>query len=96
MRRCARCWCSGRNRLRHAAALLESFSYQKVLQRGFAIVQDARGSVVTKVATLRPGQRVAIRFADGTAPATIDGGRSATRPSPRPARRDDGSQGTLL
>lgn len=85
-----------RSRLQHATALLGSVSYQKVLQRGFAVVQDAEGGVITAAAALRPGQRVSLRFADGAAPAVIDGARpAASRPS-RPARSGDGRQGSLL
>ncbi len=85
-----------RSRLQHAAALLDSVSYQKVLQRGFAVVHDADGGVVTAAATLRPGQRVSLRFADGAAPAVIEGGRpAALRPS-RTTRPGDSRQGSLL
>lgn len=85
-----------RSRLQHAAALLDSVSYQKVLQRGFAVVRDGDGGVITAAAALRPGQRVSLRFADGAAPAVIEGGRpAALRPS-RTARPGDSRQGSLL
>jgi exodeoxyribonuclease VII large subunit len=80
------------NRLRHAAALLGSFSYERVLERGFALVQDRLGHVVTSVKALRPRLQVSLRFADGKAGATIDGDASATRAT----RRSDADQGTLL
>ena len=56
-----------RNRLRHAAALLASFSYEKVLERGFAIVQDPAGHLVTSIKALRGGMRLSVRLADGKA-----------------------------
>jgi exodeoxyribonuclease VII large subunit len=80
------------NRLRHAAALLGSFSYERVLERGFALVQDRLGRVVTSVKALRPRLQVSLRFADGKAGATIDSDASATRAT----RRSDADQGTLL
>ncbi len=80
------------NELRHAAALLESCSYQKVLLRGFAIINDAQGRLITSSAGLRAGMRVVIRLADGTAPATVDGPRTTGR-SPRGG---DSGQGTLI
>jgi exodeoxyribonuclease VII large subunit len=80
------------NRLRHASDLLASFSYERVLERGFALVQDRLGHVVTSCQVLRPRQEVSLRFADGKAGATIDGDVQARR---SPARADD-SQGTLL
>jgi exodeoxyribonuclease VII large subunit len=80
------------NRLRHAAALLGSFSYERVLERGFALVQDRLGHVVTGVKALRPRLQVFLRFADGRAGATIDGDAQVRR---SPARTDDG-QAKLL
>jgi exodeoxyribonuclease VII large subunit len=67
------------NRLRHAAALLGSFSYERVLERGFALVQDRLGHVVTSVKALRPRLQVSLRFADGKAGATIDGDAQVRR-----------------
>jgi exodeoxyribonuclease VII large subunit len=80
------------NRLRHAAALLEGFSYERILERGFALVQDRLGHVVTSVRALRPRLQVSLRLADGKVGATIDGDASTTRA----ARRSDAEQGTLL
>jgi hypothetical protein len=77
---------------RAAAALLGSFSYERVLERGFALVQDRLGHVVTSVKALGPRLQVSLRFADGKAGATIDGDASATRAT----RRSDADQGTLL
>jgi exodeoxyribonuclease VII large subunit len=73
------CLADRSNRLRHAAALLGSFSYERILERGFALVQDRLGHVVTSVAALRPGMGISIRLADGKAEATVNGGRTASR-----------------
>jgi exodeoxyribonuclease VII large subunit len=81
------------NRLRHVAALLDSFSYERVLERGFALVQDRLGQVVTSVKALRPRLQVSLRFADGKVGATIDSDASAPRAA---TRRSDADQGTLL
>ncbi|NJO55732.1 MAG: hypothetical protein HC834_04520 [Rhodospirillales bacterium] len=80
------------SRLQHAASLLDSVSYQKVLERGFAIIHDDQGRLVTSAAALRAGVRIMIQLADGTAPAVVGGTRAAVRTR----RRDDGSQGSLL
>jgi exodeoxyribonuclease VII large subunit len=80
------------NRLHRAAGLLESFSYQRVLERGFAIIDDDKGRLVTSAEALRAGMRVVIRLADGTAPALIEGPRAA----PRRARNGNSGQGSLL
>lgn len=84
-------------RLRHAAALLESYSYERVLERGFALVTGADGTPVTSVKQARPGDGVSIRFKDGAAAARIAGG-AAPAPAPKRAKKSepDDSQGTLL
>ena len=84
-----------RSRLTGAAALLESYSYQRVLDRGFALVYDRTPALVTTARGLRPGQGLDIRLADGSVAVVVD------RPDgPRPARRtgakDDPDQGGLF
>lgn len=81
-----------RGQLQNAGALLESFSYQRVLERGFAMVNDAQGHLITSAASLRASMRVIIRLADGTAPAIIEG----ARPLRRSTRGGNDAQGTLL
>ncbi len=61
-------------RLQKSAQLLEAFSYQGVLARGFALVTDNQGALVRAQAKLNPGQEVNLRFADGTRDAVIAGG----------------------
>jgi exodeoxyribonuclease VII large subunit len=80
------------NHLQRAAGLLESFSYQRVLERGFAMIDDDKGRLVTSIAGLRAGMRVFVRLSDGTAPAVIEGARATLRR----ARNEDSGQGTLL
>lgn len=60
-------------RLSAADALLSSLSHERVLERGFALVRDTAGGPVTRAAALRPGETVAIEFADGAAAARIAG-----------------------
>jgi exodeoxyribonuclease VII large subunit len=62
-----------RTRLESAGARLDSVSYEKVLERGFALVSDGSGHPVTRAAAVRPGARLQIRFADGTVAASADG-----------------------
>jgi exodeoxyribonuclease VII large subunit len=50
---------------------LESLSYRKVLERGFAVVRDESGRPVASGATLRQGQSVEIEFGDGKKGASI-------------------------
>lgn len=73
-------------RLSGAAALLESYSYERVLDRGFALVQDADGGPVTSAAAAAPGDRVAIRFHDGQVGATLDDDVPAAEARKAPAK----------
>jgi exodeoxyribonuclease VII large subunit len=78
------------------ARVLESVSYQKVLERGFAVVHGPTG-IVQRRKGLTAGTTLEIEFSDGRAPAEVTGGRS--RGGGRKARRakdDDGPQGRLL
>ena len=83
----------------HFAALLESFSYQRVLERGFALVADGAGSPIESVAKLSPGLGVRLRLSDGEAGARITdvagGGGSKAKPK-KPKAGGNGRQGTLL
>jgi exodeoxyribonuclease VII large subunit len=50
------------DRVEQAARLLESYSYDRVLQRGFAIVLDENGRPVTDAGSANAGQAVQIEF----------------------------------
>ncbi len=93
-------------RLTHAGQMLESLSYARVLDRGFALVSAPDGTPVSSVTKLRPGDDIGLRFHDGEAGATVTelGSGAAARPTParkpRPRKRPSGTgddpQGTLL
>ncbi len=95
LREIARRLAETRARLDRSGALLESFSYRKVLARGFAVVRGAGGEPIVSAAAATPGRAVEIEFRDGRRPATIGGG--APRPA-RPAgqRSGNGEQGSLI
>jgi exodeoxyribonuclease VII large subunit len=59
-------------RLAGMAAMLESLSYQRTLQRGFAMVADEAGTTVTSAATIKPQQKLTLTFADGTRKVQAD------------------------
>jgi exodeoxyribonuclease VII large subunit len=99
-------------RLDGRGRLLESYSFRKVLDRGFVLVRDADDRPVTAAGSAPAGQPVTLQFADGRVGAVIDGGAAGgTGPSgpsspvgarpaaaPRRARtaRGDSRQGNLL
>ena len=51
---------------------LQAASPASVLNRGFVIMRDTDGQPVQKKAVVRPGQRLAAEFADGTLPVTAE------------------------
>lgn len=82
----------------HLGQLLESYSYERVLDRGFALVTSPDGRAVMSAAQLKPGDDVNIRLRDGIAGARIAGGRAQPKNKPaKPVKEDkDDPQGTLL
>ena len=76
-------------RLVSAGQLLESFSYERVLDRGFALVRDAQGLAVTSAMEARAAGSVTLRFGDGEVGARIEGDRKAKPKAPK-------EQGRLL
>jgi len=89
-----------RQRIGHAAALLESLSYRRILERGFALVQDAAGHAIASAGDVRSGMELAIRFHDGEARAVAAGASSGGKPGGPNKKRGPGGendgQGTLL
>jgi exodeoxyribonuclease VII large subunit len=91
--------------LRQASALLESYSFKGVLNRGFALIKDERDRLVNSVALLKPGMAVILELKDGAAGAAITGtssskthpqGTPAPAPKKAPGKKTGGEQGTLL
>ncbi len=59
------------DRLERVGALLESHSYQKVLDRGFALVRGQDGEPLTKATALKKNADISITFGDGKRQATV-------------------------
>ncbi len=90
---------SKRDRLRQMGQLLESYSFERVLERGFALVETAAGKPVFAAADLTPGEDIAIRMKDGRVGARVAGAAPAKPAARKPAKKtpgDDGGQGSLL
>ena len=86
-----------------AASLLESFSYERVLERGFSLISGDDGKHLASLKTVNPGDKVGLRFFDGEAQARILG-KSDSASSRRPAsgvskkkvKSPENDQGKLL
>jgi len=74
-------------RLDRSYQLLRAFSYQSVLERGFALVRDKTGHPLRSAASVNPGMALDIEFSDGCVGATAEGVRSVPPPAPEPAVR---------
>ncbi|HJO69826.1 MAG TPA: exodeoxyribonuclease VII large subunit [Rhodospirillales bacterium] len=87
-----------RSRLGRVSDLLESASFERVLERGFALVSERGGAPIATAAETAPGMDIAIRFSDAEAAATVTGSQvaPAERQRPRRAGRKDTRQGELL
>ncbi|MEW5728242.1 MAG: exodeoxyribonuclease VII large subunit [Pseudomonadota bacterium] len=82
--------------IRSLGQLLDSYSYKKVLERGYAVVRDEAGAVVS-AATAAPGAHLAVEFKDGTVAVTVGSGGAPPASPRKPGKaRDDQRQGSLL
>jgi exodeoxyribonuclease VII large subunit len=61
--------------------VLDTLSYEAVLKRGFALVTGPKDRLVRSAATVRDGEALKLRFADGEVAATAGGGRGPTGPT---------------
>ncbi|WP_372747247.1 exodeoxyribonuclease VII large subunit [Litorivivens sp.] len=76
-------------RLNHTADMIRKLSPDGTLQRGYAIVLDARGKAVTDAGSLSQGDTLQARFGRGRATATVTtvepaGEDSSANPAPTP------------
>lgn len=76
--------------LQSLGQLLESYSYDQVLKRGFALVRDGTGAPVLAAAQVATGQALHLQFHDGVVDATAGAApkRKPSTPGPK--------QGSLL
>ena len=69
-------------RLDRSHQLLRAFSYQSVLERGFALIRDGGGHPLRSATAVQPGMALDIEFADGCVGATAQDVRSSGTPAP--------------
>ncbi|MBF0677411.1 MAG: exodeoxyribonuclease VII large subunit [Devosia sp.] len=84
-----------RHGLEQLGKLLASLGYRNVLARGYALVHDDNGALITGKAALQPGDQLKLTFADGDVAASVAGAPPAKRKAARP-QADDGSQESLF
>ncbi len=81
--------------LHRLAGLLESFSFERVLERGFVLVCDAEGAPVISAAAVSPGMARRLRFRDGERHAVASDAPRSARAKAKAAGGKD-PQGSLL
>jgi exodeoxyribonuclease VII large subunit len=85
-----------RERLEQAARLLHSYSYEGVLERGFALVVGPAGDAVRSPGEVRTGDPLNIRLARGELGAIVAGPGTPKSRRSLPRRRDNPDQGKLF
>ena len=74
------------NDLEHQLARVRSLSPLATLERGYAVVQDGEGHVLTGISQVEPGQELHVRVRDGRVDVTVSGitaePTAATKPGP--------------
>lgn len=73
------------------ARLLESLSYHKVLDRGFAVIRDGKGQAISDGKKIANGASLGIEFRDGIVDAVRTG-----KPKAKKKKQEKPEQGTLL
>jgi len=58
-----------KTKLAGLARLIKSLSHESILERGFALVQNAEGKLIRRAAAVHTGEFLRLRFADGAAGA---------------------------
>ncbi|KKB08767.1 exodeoxyribonuclease VII large subunit [Devosia chinhatensis] len=74
-----------RGQIEQLGKLIETLGYRNVLARGYAIVQDERGEVVTDASRLMPGDSLQITFAQGEVTANVAGAPPRRKPPKSPS-----------
>lgn len=94
-----------RDRLTALGRTLGVFSYQRTLERGFAVVRDVTGSLLGRASDIGSGDMLEIQFADSRIAARADGQADASAPpvqkrqperKPAKSTKSDSGQGSLF
>jgi exodeoxyribonuclease VII large subunit len=85
-----------RERLEQAARLLRSYSYEAVLDRGFALVTDRHGKAVRSTAQVATGDPLLIQVAKGEIGAIVSAGGHLRSRRARRMAQSGGEQGSLF
>jgi exodeoxyribonuclease VII large subunit len=58
-------------KLQNLSDMLESLSFKRVLERGYAVIKDSKGEILSSIKSVSSGQNIHIELKDGTTEATV-------------------------
>lgn len=85
-----------RQRLANLGQLLESYSYERVLDRGFAVVLNDAGDIVRGPAQVQPGEPLTVQLAEGDLGVSVSGAPVRRRRKSRTPQDGGGQQESLF
>ncbi|MEO0329424.1 MAG: exodeoxyribonuclease VII large subunit [Pseudomonadota bacterium] len=85
-------------RFSQADRLLNNLSYERVLDRGYALVRNNEGKPIASVTELNNGDALNVQFNDGAVNAVVGKKKPGSKPIAKPIepRSDPGKQGDLF
>ena len=84
-------------RLSHAEKMLEAYSFHKTLERGFTVVRDGTGAVVSEAGVLKSGAGISIEFkGDQRIGAVVSGGGSPAKTPSKKGKTISSDQQSLF
>lgn len=81
--------------LDHAVKMLEAYSFENVLNRGFVVVQNDQGDLITDPAQTKPGQAVSLRFKNQKRAQAVMA-HKASKPTKPQTSKEDAHQADLF
>lgn len=84
------------NRFQTAARLLDSFSYERILERGFVLAMTKQGKPLTSADQAAGHQELTLKFSDGALRVTTLAEPAKTAVRKKQKTTDDDKQGRLL
>lgn len=84
------------NHFQTAARLLDSFSYERILERGFVLALTKQGKPLATAAEAAGRQELTLKFSDGVLPVSTQTGAVKTTVRKKQKTTEDDKQGRLL
>ena len=82
--------------VKQLAELLESYSFKKILNRGFSLVKDTKGNPVTTASKAVTGDKWQVEFKDGAVNVLVNDGKPTPKKQKKRSKKTDVRQGSLF